>query len=200
VVRKGLRDILSGFSHFDLVGEASGAADALELARQLAPDVVLLDILLPDAIGIRVIRQLKDIRQETKVIVLTTFDDDEYLFGAFREGAEGFLLKTASVEELENAISLVAQGQRLVTPNLSARVLDRLETSEKARHSQEAGLSEEDIQILRLIAEGATSGEIAKEVFFSEITVKRRVSEILEKLGARHRAQAVFEATRRGLL
>jgi DNA-binding NarL/FixJ family response regulator len=174
--------------------------ESLALAKELDPDITLLDVLLPDAIGIRLIKQLKEIRKDTKIIVLTTFDDDEYLFGAFREGAEGFLLKTVSAEDLENSINLVVNGQRLVAPNLSERVLDRLETLEKTRRAQEAGLTTEDIEIMRLIGEGATSAEIGKKLFLSEITVKRRVSEILEKLGARHRAQAIYEAMQRGLL
>jgi DNA-binding NarL/FixJ family response regulator len=132
--------------------------------------------------------------------VHTAISFDEYLFGAFREGPDGFLLKTASAEELDSALTRVSEGERLVASTLSARVLDRLEESEKRRRAEAAGLTEEDVQILRLIADGATSSEIASEVFFSEITVKRRVSEILEKLGARHRAQAVFEAVQRGLL
>src|SRR5262245_6194129 len=94
VVRKGLRDLLSGYPHLRVVGEASRAAEALTLADEVGPDVILLDVLLPDAIGIRLIKQLKEIRGDARVIVLTTFDDDEYLFGAFREGADGFLLKT----------------------------------------------------------------------------------------------------------
>jgi two-component system, NarL family, response regulator DevR len=199
VVRKGLRDILSGYATLEVVGEAADAAEALELAERAEPDIILLDIMLPDAIGIRLIRQLKE-RARGKVIVLTTFDDDEYLFGAFREGADGFLLKTASAEELKDAIARVGKGDRLVAPKLSSKVLDRLEDTEKRRRAEEAGLTEEDVKILRLIAEGATSSEIATAVFVSEITVKRRVSEILEKLGARHRAQAVFEAMQRGLL
>lgn len=199
VVRKGLRDILSSYAHFEVVGEAGNAAEALDLAPQVDPDVTLLDIMLPDAVGIRLIKQLQD-RCDTKIVVLTTFADDEYLFGAFREGADGFLLKTASAEELESALTRVSRGERLVASTLSARVLDRLEDSEKRRRAEEAGLTEDDLQILQLIAEGATSSEIASKVFFSEITVKRRVSEILEKLGARHRAQAVFEAVQRGLI
>jgi DNA-binding NarL/FixJ family response regulator len=199
VVRKGLRDILSGYESVEVVGEAADGAEALELAPRVEPDVILLDVMLPDAIGIRLIRQLKE-KVETKVVVLTTFDDDEYLFGAFREGADGFLLKTASADDLQDAIARVSRGDRLVAPTLSAKVLDRLEDTEKRRRAEEAGLTEEDVQILRLIAQGATSSEIASAVFFSEITVKRRVSEILAKLGARHRAQAMFEAMQRGVL
>ena len=199
IVRKGLCDILSSYSHFEIVGEAGSGAEALALAPQVNPDVTLLDVMLPDAIGIRLIKQLRD-RCGTRIVVLTTFADDEYLFGAFREGADGFLLKTASAEELESAVTHVSRGERLVAPTLSGRVLDRLEDSEKRRRAEEAGLTEEDLQILLLIAEGATSREIAEAVYFSEITVKRRISEILEKLGARHRAQAVFEAVQRGLL
>jgi DNA-binding NarL/FixJ family response regulator len=200
VVRKGLRDILAVYDELDVVGEAGDGTSALEAAHKLHPDVVLLDVRLPGTIGVRLIREFKSVRPDMKVVILTTFDDDEYLFGALREGADGYLLKTISAEELAEAIATVCEGERLVSSALAGRVVDRVSVLERTSQILEIGLTEQDVRILKMIAEGHTTREIAEAVFLSEVTVKRRISDILEKLGARHRAQAVSEAMRRGLL
>jgi DNA-binding NarL/FixJ family response regulator len=200
VVRKGLRDILAVYSDFEVVGEAGDGPTGLQLAGALAPNVVLLDVRLPGANGVLLIRKFKEACEESRVIILTTFDDDEYLFGAVREGADGYLLKTVSAEELADAIQTVTRDERVVSTGLSSRVLERIGVLERTNQALETGLTDEEIRVLRMIADGSTTREIAERIFLSEITVKRRVSEILEKLGARHRAQAVSEAMRRGLL
>lgn len=200
VVRKGLRDILAVYSNIDVVGEAGDGGEALQLAKSVDPDVVLLDVRLPGSLGVRLVRPFKDASPDAKVILLTTFDDDEYLFGALREGADGYLLKTIAADELVEAIAAVRRGDRLVSSGLSSRVLHRVGVLERTNQALQSGLSDEDLRVLRMIADGHTTREIAEAIFLSEITVKRRVSEILEKLGARHRAQAVSEAMQRGLL
>lgn len=200
VVRTGLRELFTAYPDIEVVGEAADGGEALAVAADKAPDVVLLDVRMPGALGVHVVRRLKERAAGLKVLILTTFDDDEYLFGALREGADGYLLKTVSPEALANAIKTVAVGERIISDGLSARVLERLGILEKANQALSSGLDEEDIRVLRMIADGHTTREIADTVYLSEITVKRRVSEILQKLGARHRAQAVSEAMRRGLL
>jgi DNA-binding NarL/FixJ family response regulator len=200
VVRQGIRHMLEAYPDMTVIGEAGDGPTAIDATRKLTPDVVLLDIRMPQAIGVRLVRELRRVGHEMKVIVLTAFDEDEYLYGALREGVDGYLLKSVTSEQLTEAIRLVSEGERVVCASLSGRVLERVRVLEEAQRRRESDLTEQDIQILAFIAEGMTTPAIAKEVFLSEITVKRRVSEIMTKLGAHHRAHAVSEAMRRGLI
>jgi DNA-binding NarL/FixJ family response regulator len=200
VVRSGLNNMLSNLADIAVVGEAARGDEALELNRALRPDVLVLDIRMPDASGLQLIPQLKADNPEVRVLILTSYENDEYLFGAISAGAHGFLLKSAAYEELAQAIRDVFSGRRQLSPRLVGRVLDELELYAREISRYKAGLSESHVQILRLVAEGLTNKEIAGRLHWSEITVKRKISEILEKLGVAGRAQAVSEATRRGVI
>ncbi len=200
IVRQGVRSLLANHSDIIVVGEADSAATLFALLNSVEPDVLLLDIRMPGQNGIEVTQRLKRERPEVKIIVLTTYDEDEFLFGALRAGAEGYLLKSASPETLAHAIRQVARGERLLSPALIGKVMHEFEELAKEKVRAESGLTEQELQVLRLIAAGATNKQVADQVYWSEVTVKRKVQDILEKLGVANRAQAVAEATRRGLL
>lgn len=200
IVRQGLRSLLDQFEDLEVVGEAGTAAEVLEQVRRLRPDVILLDIRMAGVNGIEVARQLRYTHPETRVIILTTYDDDEYLVGALQAGVHAYLLKDVALDTLPAAIRAVHQGKRLVSPTLMDKVLREFEALATERVRQESGLTEEELAILRRMADGATNREIAKEFHWSEVTVKKKVQEILDKLGAVNRTQAVVIAIRRGLI
>lgn len=184
----------------DVVGEAGNGIEALEQVRYWLPDVVLLDIRMPGASGLQIVQRVREVCPEAKIIVLTSYDDDEYLFGALRAGAHGYLLKSVAHERLAEAIRTVHAGNRLLSPDLIGRVLKEFESLSQQLAKQEINLSKREVQILRLIAAGYTNKEIAQEQHWSEVTVKRKVSAILTKLNVTTRAQAVAEAVKRGII
>lgn len=200
VVRQGVRSLLAHHPDIQVVGEADSAAALLSLLAQQQPDVILLDVRLPGKNGIDLAHQLKRDWPAVKIIVLTTYEDDEYLFGALRAGAEGYLLKSASPEMLASAIRQVAAGERLLSPSLVGRLMQEFSSLAKARAQAESGLSDQELEVLRLIAAGATNREIADRLYWSEVTVKRKVQDILAKMGVANRSQAVAEAVKRGLI
>lgn len=199
-VRRGLRSLLSAYQDISVVGEAGDGSAALRVAQDLSPQVILLDVQLPVMDGIEVARQLRQSVPDTKVIALTAHDDEAHLLGTMRAGAVAYLLKTTSDETLVETIRLVHQGKHIVSPSLMDPVLRQFKELAEAQVRHELGLSDEEIKVLRLIAEGATNEEIAQETHWSERTIKREIEEIMSKLGARNRAQAVAEAIRRGLI
>lgn len=199
-VRRGLRSLLSAYQDISVVGEAGDGSAALRVAQDLSPQVILLDVQLPVMDGIEVARQLRQSVPDTKVIALTAHDDEAHLLGTMRAGAVAYLLKTTSDETLVETIRLVHQGKHIVSPSLMDPVLRQFKELAEAQVRHELGLSDEEIKVLRLIAEGATNEEIAQEIHWSERTIKREIEEIMSKLGARNRAQAVAEAIRRGLI
>lgn len=199
VVRQGLRSLLANHADIQVVGEAENAAGVFAGA-DLKPDVILLDIRMPGLNGIEITQRLKRERPQVKVLILSTYDDDELLFGALRAGAEGYLLKSSSPEMLASAIRQVAHGQRLLTDSLVGRLMSEFQGLAQEKAHAAAGLSDLELQVLHMIADGATNKEIAEKTYWSEVTVKRKVQDVLEKLGASNRAQAVAEAARRGLL
>lgn len=200
VVRRGLRHLLGTSADMEVVGEAEDAAGALSAAASLQPDVILLDIRLPGISGLQAAPQLRQSVPEARIIVLTTYDDDQYVAEALGSGAHGYILKSASDETVAQAIRAVHQGERLVTPDLMGKVLERFEALSKSTVRYESGLGDGELQILRFLAAGATSKEIAAQLYMSERTVKRRVQDLVKKLGVDSRAQAVIEASRRGLI
>jgi len=200
VVREGVVSMLRVASEIEVVGQAANAPEAIRRAKELRPDVMLLDIRLPGADGWEVCQTLSGLLPETHVIMLTSFEDEDYLFKALRAGARGYLLKTASHEEIIEAIRAVAEGRR----SLSAPLVDKLvaQFSDMARKMErlESGLDQEEMDILKLLAEGATNKAIAEKAHWSEVSVKRKLQAIFDKLGVEDRTSAVVEAMRRGLI
>lgn len=203
LVRTSFRAIL-GRPGFAVVGEAAGGDEAFEVTTRLRPDVLLLDIRMPDGDGLRALRRLSEAGTlaEVRVLVLTTFDLDDYIDEAFRLGASGFLLKTVRYEELLDAIRAVVDGQAPVAPSVARRLVDHY------RHAPGpdteaigivAVLTERERQVLAVLAEGHTNAEVAAALGVSVHTVKTHISSVLTKLGLRHRLQAVALAHRAGL-
>lgn len=200
IVRQGVRSVLANHSDIQVVGEADSAATLFAIVDSLKPDVILLDIRMPGQSGIEVTQRLKRDYPNIRVIILTTYDDDEYLFGALRAGAEGYMLKSASQESLADSIRQVARGERLLSPDLVGKIMREFRNLANDKARAESGLTDQELQVLRMIAAGATNKEIAEKLYWSEVTVKRKVQDILEKMGVANRAQAVAEAGKRGLL
>jgi len=202
--REGLCTLLSVQPDFEVVGEAANGAEAIRLARSLLPLVVLMDLQMPVLDGVAATRRLHEEQPDCRVIVLTTFDDDELVFDGLRAGAVGYLLKDAPSEKLAEAIRVAARGETFLQPSVAAKVV-----AEFARLSRKTvttvkaviePLSEREIEILRLIAQGASNREIAGTLFLAEGTVKNHVTSILGKLEARDRTQAALKAKDCGLV
>ena len=186
----GLRTLLERRPGFSIVGEAGTAKEAVRAAWQSQPDVVIMDIRLPDGNGIEACREILEERPETRVIMLTSYGDDEALFGSIMAGASGYLLKQTRGQSLAEAIERVAKGESLLDPAVTQRVLERMRRLATGEGDKLATLSPQERKIVTMIAEGKTNKEIAKEVFLSDKTVKNYVSSILRKLNFRRRSEA----------
>jgi DNA-binding NarL/FixJ family response regulator len=200
VVREGVVSMLRVASEIEVVGQAANAPEAIRRAKELEPDVVLLDIRLPGADGWEVCQTLSTLLPDTQVIMLTSFEDEDYLFKALRAGARGYLLKTASHEEIVEAIRSVADGKRALSPPLVDKLVAQFSDMARKMERLESGLDQEEMGILRLLAQGATNKEIAEKAHWSEVSVKRKLQTIFDKLGVEDRTSAVVEAMRRGLI
>lgn len=204
LMRDGLRILLELEPDLRVVAEAENGQQALEVYRQHAPDVVLMDIRMPVMDGVEATHRLREDDPDARIIILTTFDDDEYVFDALRAGALGYLLKDVSGAELAEAIRTVAAGGALIEPSVARKVLaefSRLpQTSPAKADALPEPLSERETEILGLLAQGLTNKEIAARLFLAEGTVKNYVSSILGKIGARDRTQAALRARELGLL
>jgi DNA-binding NarL/FixJ family response regulator len=190
VVRMGLRTLLEKRDGFTVVGEAGTAEEALRVARQSQPDVVIMDIRLPDGNGVQACREIREELPDTRVIMLTSYADDEALFGSIMAGASGYMLKQVRGQNLAEAIEKVANGESLLDPAVTSRVLERMRGLAAGGGDELAALSPQERKILTLIAEGMTNKEIAADVFLSDKTVKNYVSSILSKLNLRRRSEA----------
>ncbi len=199
IVRQGLRSLLSNYADMLIVGEADQSRQAVEAAHAQRPDVVLLDIRLSGASGIEVTQILRREVPGARVIILTSYDSDEYLIGALQAGASGYLLKSVSDESLVSAIRAVHRGDRLISPSLLDRMLRQFADLRHSQVQQASGLSDEDVRVLALIASGASNEEIGATLNWSTASVKRKLQHIFESLGVNSRAQAAAEAVRRGL-
>jgi DNA-binding NarL/FixJ family response regulator len=206
LVRHGFRSILAGEDDIDVIGEASDGREALEIASRHRPDVVLMDIRMPGLDGIEATRLItSDPRlAETRVIVLTTFDLDEYVFGALGAGASGFLLKGVEPAQLVRAVRTVAGGDALLDPGATRRLIEAYTSAASEQPSSPMPLPEDltarEIELLTLIAAGSTNAEIAERLVISPLTVKSHVSRILTKMSARDRTQLVVMAYESGLV
>ena len=202
LVRTGFRLILSAEPDLEVVGEAGDGAEAVEAARRLAPDVVLMDVRMPKMDGIEATRRLGRIApQPPRVLMLTTFDLDEYVYDALRAGASGFLLKDAPAAQLVDAIRIVAAGDALLAPSITRRLIaEFVRRPQPADTPALAELTPRELEVLKLIAEGLSNTEIASRLVVSEATVKTHVGRILAKLDLRDRVQAVILAYETGLV
>jgi DNA-binding NarL/FixJ family response regulator len=202
LMRAGLRGVLSSDDGIEVVGEAGDGRDAVYRARRSAPDVVLMDVRMPDVDGITATRRVLAELPEVRVVILTTFEQDDYIFGALSAGASGFLLKRTAPEDLIAAIHTIAAGDSLLSPSVTSRVIERMARQPAPDTSRDARLDEltpRECEVLELVARGRSNGEIAAALVIEESTVKTHVKRILAKLGARDRVQAVIFAYESGL-
>ena len=200
VVRQGLRSLLAEYPDIAVTGEADGGPGTLEQIAQTQPAVVLLDIRLMQGNGLELARRLRRRLPSTRIIILTSHDDESYLLEAAQAGLHGYLLKTVSAEVLVDSIRAVNAGERRLSPSLAGKAFAQLEAHIEAHTRAESGLSDQELQLLRLLGEGVGLHEMSQTLFLSERTVKRKLQDVMSKLGASSRAQAVAEAFRRGLL
>jgi DNA-binding NarL/FixJ family response regulator len=202
LVRSGFRLILDAQHDLEVVGEAADGRDAVEQVRRLQPDIVLMDIRMPVMDGLEATRRIELIDPRPRVLVLTTFDADEYVYAALQNGASGFLLKDVRAEQLVEGIRTVAAGETLLAPAITRRLIERfVRRPADGRASQSlAELTDRELDVLRLIARGRSNSEIASELVVSAATVKTHVGRIFAKLGLRDRAQAVIAAYEAGLV
>ena len=201
MVRAGFRMLLSREPGIEVVGEASNGVEAVRLAGQCRPSVVLMDIRMPRLDGLEATRQILAADAAPRVLVLTTFDLDEYIFEALNAGASGFVLKDDPPESLVAAIRTVAEGEALLSPAVTRRVIARFtRLARPARPPELDTLTPRELDVLRLVAEGLSNGEIASRLFIGDGTVKTHVAHVLQKLGLRDRVQAVVLAHRVGLV
>ena len=201
LVRTGFRVILGSVPGLEVVGEAGDGVRAIELARELRPDVICMDVQMPVLDGLDATRRIvADPEATGTVLVLTTFDDDDSLFRALDAGASGFLLKTASPEQLVDAVRVLAAGDALLAPEVTRRVIERFGPSAAPRSSELDALTDREEDVLRLVARGLSNAEIATALLVGEATVKTHVSNILLKLGVRDRVQAVVRAYETGFV
>jgi DNA-binding NarL/FixJ family response regulator len=200
VVIEGLRKVLATAGDLSIAGEAHDSAGAIELARTLKPDVILLDLRMPGANGVQAVRRMREMDTRSAVIILTSYGDQAYVRQALEAGADGYLLKSTPPEQLITAIRNTARGRRQLSPELLDSVLGDLAGLAREQTRRDADLSDEDREILRRAGEGSTNREIGVSLGRSEIAIKKRLQVIFAKLGAVDRAHAVAEAIRRGLI
>jgi DNA-binding NarL/FixJ family response regulator len=199
VVREGLTSMLSREDNIEVLGTAEDGAVAIKKAGELRPDIILMDLRMPGVDGIEAMTEIKARHPQIRFIVLTTYDNDEYIFKGIEAGARAYLLKDAPREELFRAIRAVHKGESLIEPAIAGRVLDRF--AELSRQAQTAeGLSDRELEVLTLMARGTSNKNIASELNIGESTVKTHIQNIFQKLGVNARTEAVTEAVKRGII
>jgi len=199
VVREGLRALISGKPDMELVGEAGDGQEAVLLARSLQPDVILMDLVMPRKDGIRTIQEIRDENLEARILVLTSFDEDDQVFSAVKAGALGYILKDSSPQELLEAIRCVYRGESSLHPAVARKLMLGYRQDQKAETGTVA-LTEREVETLKLVARGLSNQEIAQQLHISEGTVRFHVTNILGKLELENRTQAALYALREGLV
>jgi len=199
VVREGLSAMLRKEQDIQVVGEAENGAEAVDKAKELRPDIILMDLRMPEVDGVEAMRQIGAVNPDIKFIVLTTYDNDEYIFKGIEAGARAYLLKDAPREDLFKAIRAVHKGESLIQPAIAGKVLDRFAELSRQAQGVEA-LSEREVEVLKLVAKGAANKEIAAELAITESTVKTHIQTIFQKLGVSDRTEAVTEAIKKGII
>jgi DNA-binding NarL/FixJ family response regulator len=197
LVRSALRVLIADADDLEVVGEAGTGEDAVRVVAETGPDVVLMDIRMPGLDGIEATRRIVD---RTRVVVLTTFDDDEYVYGALRAGASGFLVKDMALEEILGAVRVVAAGDALIAPSVTRRLIADLATRAPAPRRDLRGVTDREREVLVLVGRGLTNAEIAGQLFISVATAKAHVARLFTKLGARDRVHLVIIAYEAGLV
>lgn len=198
VIREGLSAMLSSVAGFEVVGEARDGQEAMDLALRLVPDIVLMDLRMPGMDGVQAMRLIHAQCESIRFIILTVYDNDEYIFEGIRAGASAYLLKDVSRDELINAIREVHRGQSLLHPQITRKLFDRVSGSGEGEHG--VTLTDRELEILRMMANGASNKQIAARLKISSHTVKTHVSNIYQKLEVNDRAEAVAKAIRQGIL
>ena len=197
VVREGLRTLIGRHKEFTVAAEASTMAEAIAAAERARPDVIIMDVRLPDGSGVEACRAIRESRPETKVIMLTSYADDEALFASIVAGAAGYLLKQTRGQAVIDAITSVAQGRSLLDPDVTGKVLERVRRGREDEDPAFASLTDQERKVLGHLAEGKTNRDIGATLFLSEKTVKNYVSRILDKLGLARRAEAAAYMAKR---
>jgi len=200
VVREGLRASLDARREFTVVGEAASGTEAVKLAREHVPDVILMDLIMPGMDGVEATRQVKNISPRTQIIVLTSYHEDEHIFPALQAGATSYILKDVALDKLAEAIQRTAQGEATLHPRVATRVIQELAGAKHAELNPFTELTAREMDVLKLIANGLGNSEIAERLVISEHTVKGHVSNILSKLHLADRTQAAVYAWRQGIV
>lgn len=199
VVREGIGAMLKKEPDFKIVGEACNGLEAVEKARELSPDVVLMDLRMPELDGVEAISRIRQEKPEVKFIILTTYSDDEYIFKGIAAGARAYLLKDAPRDELFKAIRAVSRGESLIQPVVASRVLDRLAELSRKNPTAES-LSDREVEVLKLMAKGVSNKDIADQLSITQSTVKTHITSIFQKLDVTTRTEAVTTALKRGII
>jgi DNA-binding NarL/FixJ family response regulator len=199
VVREGLIAMMSREGDFKVVGEAKDGVEAVNKAKELSPDVVLMDLRMPEMDGVEAMRQIRPAMPGVKFIILTTYSDDDYIFSGIEAGARAYLLKDAPREDLFKAIRSVYRGESLIQPVVASKLLDRFSQLSRRTPSGEE-LSERELEVLCLMAKGAANKEISAELNIAQSTVKTHITNIFQKLGVNDRTEAVTQALKKGII
>lgn len=204
VVRAGTRELLEQQPDLDIVGEASDGEEAVRLAHELQPDVIVMDVRMPRMSGVEATRRIKAECPGVRVLVLTAHDDDEYVFALLQAGANGYLMKTAEIEDLVKAIRTVAGGQSMLAPSIAGKVVAQFTSGKtlpealSSAQDRYEGLTDRELGILKLVGQGLSNKQIGKNLFISDRTVQAHLSNIFSKLGVSSRTEAVMYAVRKG--